>query len=546
LTEVDAEVTKDVDVQGRLEEYQAKVYHLDLEYADKVLNTKEDATASVSVQSELKSKDKGNGILVEEPKPLKRQAQIEQDEAFSRELKAELNANMNWNKVVDHVKRKKRQDYTVMRCQALKRKPITEAQEGKNMMKEIEEEGSKRKSESSEQRAAKKEKIDEDTEELKTHLQIVPNDEDDVSTEATPLDLKVHAVDNQIHHEHNKPFYKIIRADGTHQLFLSFITLLRNFDREDLEMLWKLVQERFRNAMEIAIWRTLPKKTTFLRTRLTFSVSIDSLSPRVVSAAKLSILNSKEFDLWKMRTEQYFLMTDYSLWEVIMNGDSHVPTRVVEGVLQPVAPTTAKQKLARKNELKARGTATQNLAFVSSSNIDSTTDSVSVAVSVSAVCAKMLVSSLPNVDSLSNAKLSIGSGNALCILFPTVLPPSVENDDSDGEVDDVDDLRIDNSISNSEHEFSESEDSDFDNPSVQLPPPKPPDEEFDFEIDFGVKTSVVRNTIVKFECIDARVKLDVFNDENDDLSYFMFVKEFYLLSVESEDTIFDFGFTPND
>nr|GFB28631.1 ribonuclease H-like domain-containing protein [Tanacetum cinerariifolium] len=40
----------------------------------------------------------------------------------------------------------------------------------------------------------------------------------------------------------------------------------------------------------------------------------------------------------------------------ILNGDSPTPIRVVEGVLQPVAPTTAEQKLARKNELKARGT----------------------------------------------------------------------------------------------------------------------------------------------------------------------------------------------
>nr|GEV79894.1 putative ribonuclease H-like domain-containing protein [Tanacetum cinerariifolium] len=57
-----------------------------------------------------------------------------------------------------------------------------------------------------------------------------------------------------------------------------------------------------------------------------------------------------------MRIDQYFLMTDYLLWEVILNGDSPAPTRVVDGVLQPVAPTTAEQKLARKNELKARGT----------------------------------------------------------------------------------------------------------------------------------------------------------------------------------------------
>nr|GFC55615.1 hypothetical protein [Tanacetum cinerariifolium] len=54
-----------------------------------------------------------------------------------------------------------------------------------------------------------------------------------------------------------------------------------------------------------------------------------------------------------MMIEQYFLMNDYSLREVILNGDSSIPTRVIDGVVQPVAPTTAEQKLARKNELKA-------------------------------------------------------------------------------------------------------------------------------------------------------------------------------------------------
>nr|GFA49025.1 reverse transcriptase domain-containing protein [Tanacetum cinerariifolium] len=97
-----------------------------------------------------------------------------------------------------------------------------------------------------------------------------------------------------------------------------------------------------------------------------------------------------------------------------------------------------------------------------------------------------------------------------------VLPPSVENDDSDGEAVAVNDLRVYNSIQNSKQEFFESEDSDFDNPSIPLPPLEPPDVEFDFEIDLGNEISVVRNTIVKFESIDARV---VFNDENDDLSY---------------------------
>nr|GFD07289.1 ribonuclease H-like domain-containing protein [Tanacetum cinerariifolium] len=79
---------------------------------------------------------------------------------------------------------------------------------------------------------------------------------------------------------------------------------------------------------------------------------MESLSPQVVFAAKLPILNPNEFDLWKMRIEQYFLMTDYALWEVILNGDSPIPTRVINDVVQPVAPTTADQRLARKNELK--------------------------------------------------------------------------------------------------------------------------------------------------------------------------------------------------
>nr|GEV16312.1 reverse transcriptase domain-containing protein [Tanacetum cinerariifolium] len=123
-----------------------------------------------------------------------------------------------------------------------------------------------------------------------------------------------------------------------------------------------------------------------------------------------------------------------------------------------------------------------------------------------------------------------------------VLPPS--DDDSDEEVDVVDVLRVDNFIQNSEHEYSESEDSDFDNPLLPLPPPKPPDKEFDFEINFENEILVERNVIVKFECIDTKVKFDVFNDENDVLSYFMFVifaKEFSLFSAENEDKIFNHG-----
>nr|GEV12411.1 hypothetical protein [Tanacetum cinerariifolium] len=233
------DVADDVD-DGMQEECQAQVYHIDLEHANKVLSMQDD-----------------------EPEP------------------AELK----------EVKRKEKEDDAVLRYQALKRKPQTEVQVKKNLMVylknmarfkmdffrgmsyddirpifekhfnsvvgfldksevQLEEDASKalkRKSESSEQQAVKKKKFDEEVEELKKHLQIFSNDEDDVNTKASPLALKVPVVDYQIHTENNKPYYKVIRADGTHPLFLSF-NLLRNFNREDLEVLWQTVQERFASS----------------------------------------------------------------------------------------------------------------------------------------------------------------------------------------------------------------------------------------------------------------------------------------------------------
>ncbi|GJX93630.1 hypothetical protein Tco_0348216 [Tanacetum coccineum] len=83
---------------------------------------------------------------------------------------------------------------------------------------------------------------------------------------------------------------------------------------------------------------------------------MESVSAQMAAAAKLLVLNPNEFKLWKIRIEQYFLMTDYALWEVIVNGDSPPPKRTIDGVEQTYPPTTAEEKLARKNELKAIGT----------------------------------------------------------------------------------------------------------------------------------------------------------------------------------------------
>nr|GEV23204.1 hypothetical protein [Tanacetum cinerariifolium] len=222
-----------------------------------IRHPREESTTSTIIPAKTKSKDKGKRIMVEEPKPLKKQAQIEQDKKYARELEAELNRIIDWDAVIDRVKIKAKEDPAVKRYQALKRKPQTEAQARKNMMlylknvdgfkmdyfkgmsyddirsifeakfnskmaflqkikEQIEEEESralKRLNETLAEKASKRQKLDEEVEELKRHLQIVPNEDDDVYTEAIPLARKVHVVDYEIIEQNNKPYYKIIRAD---------------------------------------------------------------------------------------------------------------------------------------------------------------------------------------------------------------------------------------------------------------------------------------------------------------------------------------------
>nr|GEW04219.1 hypothetical protein [Tanacetum cinerariifolium] len=129
---------------------------------------------------------------------------------------------------------------------------LNEANEGIKVLekevkqeKEVEVESSKREGESLEQEIAKKQKMEQETEELKKRLQIVLGDDDDLYADATPLASKIPIIDYKIHTERNKPYFKIIRADEKHMLFKSFSTMMKNFDRKDLESLWKIIRERF-------------------------------------------------------------------------------------------------------------------------------------------------------------------------------------------------------------------------------------------------------------------------------------------------------------
>nr|GEU42954.1 hypothetical protein [Tanacetum cinerariifolium] len=228
-----------------------------------IRDLEEVSTTSTIIHAKTKCKDKSKGILVEEPKPLKKKQQIELDEQYARELHAELNKDIDWDESINHVKRKAKEDpnnvdgfkmdyfkgmsyddihlifevkYNSNVAFLLKTKEQIEEDENRALQKL---------NETPTERAAKRRKLDEEVEELRRHFQIVPNEDDDVYTEATSLARKVPVVDYQVIEMDNKPYYKIIRANDTHQLYVSFLSLLINFNREDLEALWSLVKKIF-------------------------------------------------------------------------------------------------------------------------------------------------------------------------------------------------------------------------------------------------------------------------------------------------------------
>nr|GEV02339.1 hypothetical protein [Tanacetum cinerariifolium] len=119
-----------------------------------------------------------------------------------------------------------------------------------------------------------KQKVDEnvepvvdDSEELRKCIEIVPDDGDEVLIEDTPISSRSPTIiDYKIHKEGKKNYFKIIRADGNYQFYQTFEKIFKNFNREDLEVLWAIVKDRFKKEkpvddMDNILFRTL--KTMF-------------------------------------------------------------------------------------------------------------------------------------------------------------------------------------------------------------------------------------------------------------------------------------------
>ncbi|GJT43693.1 putative ribonuclease H-like domain-containing protein [Tanacetum coccineum] len=122
--------------------------------------------------------------------------------------------------------------------------------------------------------------------------------------------------------------------------------------------------------------------------------NIEAGSSTMVTIGKLPVLNPGEFELWKIRIEQYFLMTDYALWESNSNWRlTLLQMRTVDGVGKTYPLQLQRRKLGKEDwTLKGEEGSnqnSQNVAFVSSNNSGSSNQAYG--------------SNSTNIDSMSDA-----------------------------------------------------------------------------------------------------------------------------------------------
>ncbi|GKC46057.1 hypothetical protein Tco_1063779 [Tanacetum coccineum] len=87
---------------------------------------------------------------------------------------------------------------------------------------------------------------------------------------------------------------------------------------------------------------------------------MDLETAQITTTAKLPTLKHGEYDMWRLRIEQYFQVQDYALWDVIENGNSFKPaaktTTNVDGTSTTLipGPVTTEEKVQKKNDMNAR------------------------------------------------------------------------------------------------------------------------------------------------------------------------------------------------
>ncbi|GJR57833.1 hypothetical protein Tco_1499995 [Tanacetum coccineum] len=131
---------------------------------------------------------------------------------------------------------------------------------------------------------------------------------------------------------------------------------------------WEDIQARVQADEELVQRLQAEEKEKYLKLQLpvltkepfTHKEEMDLKTAQTTITTKLPILKYGEYDMWRLRIEQYFQVQDYALWDVIENGNSFKlaaqTTTNVDGTSTTLIPglVTTDEKVQKKNDVKAR------------------------------------------------------------------------------------------------------------------------------------------------------------------------------------------------
>nr|GEX16941.1 hypothetical protein [Tanacetum cinerariifolium] len=163
-------------------------------------------------------------------------------------------------------------------------------------------------------------------------------------------------------------------------------------------MLMEAIEKRFGGKMETKkVHKTLLKQQ-YENFTGSSSESLDQIHDRLQKLiSQLEILreslSQEDINLKFLRS----LPTEWRTHTLIWWNKTYLEDQSLDDLFNSLKIYEAEVKSS-----SSASTSTQNIAFVSSQNIDSTSEPVSVVVSVSAASVKIPISALPNVDTLSN------------------------------------------------------------------------------------------------------------------------------------------------
>nr|GEV34081.1 copia protein [Tanacetum cinerariifolium] len=252
--------------------------------ATTVTITTEEITLAQALEALKTLKPKLKGIVFQEPEPvkpkkkdqirldeeaaLKLQAEFDKEERLARErAEKEKEANIALIETWDDIQEKNDKQLKLKefdKIQEIFDRAFKRVNTFEDFRTELVEGKEKRAGEELEQEITKKQKVEDDKEkaELKQLMETIP-DEEEVAIDAIPLAVKsLRIVNWKIHKEGKKSYYQIVRANGKSQMYMIFNQMLKIFDREYLEDLYKLVKARFGSTrpvenMDYLLWRDM-------------------------------------------------------------------------------------------------------------------------------------------------------------------------------------------------------------------------------------------------------------------------------------------------